>query len=416
MTTPLADASGFSEHLRGNPPGYVPNAVPRRRSECPQVNDASRGHIAIHNAAAVAAVHSLAQLLRLDRPAIGTGLGRAARIDHLHFGTGTCSLVRRELDECAPRGVVNRPGEHPPLEPGHVEVFEGDAVVARDQRQRDLVQVVLSLAGDLSRSGRKPRLHLQTPPASSAASGQSTLSPALGLLRLSRESRHLDRFSVARGDEVVETKVDPHCACARGRDEVHLNRKDDEPPSLLSGQDRSPELCARREITMPDSLDPARNTKNADAAILFEAKAVSDAESRRVVARRGAEARKAVPALEERRDALINAPQHLLQRRERPPSDTVRIGGTACFEFRCLLSVAQCNLAAAIGFVALLKTRIVQAAEISQHFVKDGCLRLGWPKPVFVGSHAHELSISQSLTHRIINPLAVLETGAIRHG
>lgn len=416
MTTPLADASGFSEHLRGNPPGYVPNAVPRRRSECPLMNDASRGHIAIHNATAVAAVHSLAQLLRLDRPAIGTGLGRAARVDQLHFGTGTCSLVRRELDECAPRSVVNRPGKHPPLEPGHIEVFEGDALVARDQRQRDLVQVILSLAGDLGRAGRKPRLHLKTPTAPPAASGQSTLSPALSLLRFTREGRHLNRLSVARGNEVVKAEINPHRACARGRDEVRLNREDDKPPALLPGQDRSPELCVRRKITMPNSLDPARNTQDADAAILFETEAVSDAESRRVVARRGTEARKAVPALEKRRDALVNPPQHLLQSREGPPSDTVRIGGTACFEFCCPMSVAQCNLAAAIGFVALLKAGIVQAAEVSQHFVKDGCLRLGWPKSIFVGSHAHELSISQSPTHRIINPLAVFGAGAIRHG
>src|SRR5215210_2728982 len=56
VTTPPAEAGGFSGQLRGNPPAYVPNAVSRRKAKSPVMHDLRRRHIPVENSAALAAM------------------------------------------------------------------------------------------------------------------------------------------------------------------------------------------------------------------------------------------------------------------------------------------------------------------------------------------------------------------------
>ena len=106
-------------------------------SESPLMHDHRRRDISVQYRAAVAGVGSDVERLGFDRPALGAGLACAARIDQHDLGTGTFSLVPDELDEKRPRGVVHGSGEHPAFEPGQVEVFERDALIAGDQGPRE---------------------------------------------------------------------------------------------------------------------------------------------------------------------------------------------------------------------------------------------------------------------------------------
>lgn len=45
MTTPPAEAGGFSEQIRGNPPDYVPEAV--SRPESPLMHDHRRRNVSV---------------------------------------------------------------------------------------------------------------------------------------------------------------------------------------------------------------------------------------------------------------------------------------------------------------------------------------------------------------------------------
>ena len=170
VTTPPAEAGGFPVQLRGNPPADAPKAVSRPETEGLVMHDHRRRHVAIQHAPAGAGVYSGRERLGLERPALGAGLARSARIDQHDLGTATPSHVPDELDEEGPRGVVNGPGEHAFLQPGQVEVFERDAPVARHEGARELVQAIAALASHLRRSGRQSGLGLQATPAAPPAS------------------------------------------------------------------------------------------------------------------------------------------------------------------------------------------------------------------------------------------------------
>ncbi|MDN3627041.1 hypothetical protein [Methylobacterium isbiliense] len=137
---------------------------------------------------------------------------------------------------------------------------------------------------------------------------------------------------------------------------------------------------------MPHRLDPARHADDADAPVLLHAQAVPDPQGRGVVARAGAVAREAVHALEERREGLVEAAQHLLQGGEGPAGEPVRIGRAARFQFGSLLGVAPADPAAAVGFDALLQASVVQTAEVAQPRVEEGGLRSVRSKPILAGA------------------------------
>ena len=80
VTTPPAEAGGFSVQLRGNPPAYAPKADIPARSEGPFMHNHRRRHVAIQHAPAGAGMYSNAERLGLDRPALGAGLARSARV------------------------------------------------------------------------------------------------------------------------------------------------------------------------------------------------------------------------------------------------------------------------------------------------------------------------------------------------
>lgn len=100
-------------------------------------------------------------------------------------------------------------------------------------------------------------------------------------------------------------------------------------------------------------------------------------EGRSVVASRGPEAREAVSALEERREGLVEAAEHLLKGRERPAPEAIGIGGAARLEFGRLLLVAQADAATTVGFDTLLQPSIVETAEVAQHRVESRGLHPG---------------------------------------
>src|SRR3954447_8573573 len=112
VTTPPAEAGGFSGQLRGHPPAYVPNAVSRRKSECPEMHNLRRRHVPVENRTAIAAMLPLGPSLGLDRPALRTGLRGSARIDQNNLPPSVCSFVGEHRGQLRPRGVVDRLGQH----------------------------------------------------------------------------------------------------------------------------------------------------------------------------------------------------------------------------------------------------------------------------------------------------------------
>ena len=100
------------------------------RPKSPEMHNHRRSNIPVENSTALAAMLPFGKGLGLDRPALRTGLTCATRINQSDFSTGTCSLVLNELDELAPRGVVNGTGQHPSLEPDQVEVFKSNRAIA----------------------------------------------------------------------------------------------------------------------------------------------------------------------------------------------------------------------------------------------------------------------------------------------
>src|SRR5215204_1689020 len=112
VTTPPCEAGGFSEQLRGNPPAYVPNAVPRRKAKSPVMHDPCRRYVPVENSAALAAMLPLGQSLSLDRPTFRARLRGSTRIDQNNLSPSVCSFVGEHRGQLRPCGVVNRLGEH----------------------------------------------------------------------------------------------------------------------------------------------------------------------------------------------------------------------------------------------------------------------------------------------------------------
>jgi hypothetical protein len=110
----------------------------------------------------------------------------------------------------------------------------------------------------------------------------------------------------------------------------------------------------------------------------------------------GAISREAAPALEERREGLLDPPEHLLQGGEGPAGEAVQIGRAARFQFGSLLGVAQADPAAPVGFDALLQAGVVETAEVAQHCIKGGGLRSVRSKPILVGADLHGLGVPGS--------------------
>jgi hypothetical protein len=384
VTTPPAKAGGFSDKLCGNPLAWRPKADIPARTECPEMHNLSRRNVAIQNAAAVTAVHPFVQSLWFDRAAFRARLACSARIDENDMGTGAFSLIPDELDELRPRGVVNGPGQHSALEPGHVEVFKGDAPVARDQGSREFVQVIAPLTGDPGRSGGEPGFGRLTAFRAPFASGESTLPAALGLLSLAGVARRLDRLAIARGDQAVEAKVNPDRVGAARLGEVRFHREDDEPLAVLTRDDAGSEFGVSGQVAMPNHFEAARNADDPNPTVFLDRQAIADAERGGVVAGRCPVAWEATLALEEGRERLIHAPEHLLQRRKRPSSAAVRVGSANRLEFGCLVPVAQGETATAVGFNPLLKAGVVEAAEVPEHGVQRGGLLSVRAKSVFV--------------------------------
>jgi endonuclease YncB( thermonuclease family) len=390
VNTPPADAGGFSDKLCGIPLAWRPKASswPLCR---PLKDDHCRGNVAVDVTSAVADVASLRQPLGADRPAIGARLTCAAWIDQNNAPTGTFRLVGRELDELAPRGIVNGPGQYSTLEPGEVKVFEGDQSVPGHKGPGLLVSEVAALVRDLGRRRSKTGLGLATSCAASFAAGKSPLMATHSLRGLASKARRRNRFALAGRDQAIQPQIDTNRGRFRGSGcgRLMFDLEADEPLTSLSGKDRVPEPCFRGYLPMPNDLDLTGDADDTQSPRLSDRQPISHTHVDAVEPVPGPESREPPTALEESGEGLVDATQNLLQRGEAPAGE-IGICLANRFQFSGLIAVTQGDAAPPVSIDALFQTCVVERATVPKHRIKGDHLRLAGPKPVLEGAD-HQL-------------------------
>ena len=294
VNTPSASADGFSAKLSGNPLACRLKAGSRPKVR-PVQHDLRGSHVAVENAAAIAAVYPLSKRLASDRAALRARLTRPARIDQFKQATGACCLVANHLGELVPRGVVYGLGEHPCRQSIDVQILHRDVREAADERTGQLVRSVPALAGRLGAMSCQPSLRLPPPLAAAPTPGQSALQPTLALGFQSGVLRRGERLAIGQRDKVGQPEADAdRCENSRWRFGVsQCDLKADIPLAARSADDGGPEFRAGRQGAMPADFDLAWNADNADAPVFADCQAVANPEVGAVEAGLGAEARKA---------------------------------------------------------------------------------------------------------------------------
>lgn len=380
MNTPVPKDTGFSDKLCGNPLTWRPTDSSCREFSLEQ-NDPCSRYIAVDGATAFAAMHPFGERFTFNRSAFWTRLTCVAGIDQSHDRTGTFSLVRNELDELTPCGIVNGLREHAGREPFDIQVLHSDVREAAHQGSRQFMGEVPSLIGDVSRKPCDTEFGLALMFAVSPLPGNRTLSAAKrsGCVLRALRSRH----SLPVGQRHQ-----------RGQAEVYPNRREvavDQLPLRQFGLKADVPFTTRTadhggayfgivgNVTVPAHFDFAWNTDDADSLIFTNGQAVADTKIGTVELSIGAKARKArlcaTPhASEERRERLIEPAQHLLFGRESVPSQPI-VRGPYGLQFGRLVTIPQTDTSPSVGFDSLLQTGVVEVAKGPKHFGQRSFLR-----------------------------------------
>src|SRR5262249_37657441 len=128
-----------------------------------------------------------------------TLLGGEARIDSDDLTTSTCSLVYQDCQKRAPRGVQNALCQSAPRQATDSQVFDDDGVVCIRIPLRRLEVKVSALALNFQMGLCRAARHLTAAVAPGSAGAQAPLLAAQGRLAGPKETRVLDRLSLAVG-------------------------------------------------------------------------------------------------------------------------------------------------------------------------------------------------------------------------
>ncbi len=148
------------------------------------------------------------QTLLDDLATFVTFLAREARVHSYHLMTSSCSLLFKDVEECAPTGV------HDALRQGmflyhveHLKLLNSNHLVLFGVRFGRLILEIPPLTGDLEmRLGGTPGSFTAAMTAL-LASAQLTLLASQGFLRVAIEARVLHRVALTIGEKGLETYI-----------------------------------------------------------------------------------------------------------------------------------------------------------------------------------------------------------------
>lgn len=176
-----------------------------------------RVHISIkHQAAIVAVVCALAQLLPYHGAAARTLLRGSVGVYRDNLSASVCGFAREDAQEETPTSVVNGLGEHTSREAVHVQLFDGNTVVAVDEFSRCPVCEVMPRVGDAVTSftkqydGLSPSIALQI-----RAAINAPLRTTDGTLCVTHKAGIFNSGSVVEHREGVESEIDSTLAPRR---------------------------------------------------------------------------------------------------------------------------------------------------------------------------------------------------------
>lgn len=268
-------------------------------------------------------------------------------------------------------------GEHPARQAFDVEILGPNPGKSVDEFATFLMQMIAAQRRDVCVIFCKDDLTSSPALRTALASGERALAPPQAFLRPLRPSRSLDLFPVRERHKSSKAEVNADrigvgvCSGCRNLDVEH-----DVPLAVLPGEDCRCRLTRQR--TVPADLDLARHADETQAPALADRKAVADAHLSSVIASLGAETREAIltalDAAEERLECPIETPQDLLLGAERPAREVGAFSAHGA-QLGGLHAVIERDAAPLIGFDALLKSGVVEVAEIRQHRGKRGTLR-----------------------------------------
>ncbi len=395
MNTPSTKADSFFGHR-----DHCPDCVRRARSKrgkCATRNVAGGIYVSVENQSAVrATVGAHVQILLNRAPTLTAILTGSPWINFYDFNTGASSLVFKDADELVPTSIGNRSGK--PVVPHHpldVEALHSDLAIATDQNVCGLVRVVASLIRNACVNALQ--LSHGLPPVFTpdllAAHG-TTGDPQCGNARL-QESGVWNLKTIRSSKKVCESNVNSRCGIAVGQ---RRNRRlfgcNSEVP--LSGFEfqcqcfnGAHDFTVQTNPDNPHVLHPEPIASQSDAVAM-------------VRKRDGVELIASLEARITRCAALFHSAKEVLKRLVKSSHrgfGTLTVEalqpwvGFACHgEYQGLLEESNRFLMDFVSRLALLQTRIVEAAMRLKHDVKLApVIRVG-PQPEFVALVLHHLA------------------------